>query len=288
LPCGTLNNRIRLTEQGETIAQKYAYKLNAAYNLELLLAGTFARTVLDRQAPCEGHPMEAILERLAQDSREHYAALLHTDGFIPFFRQATPIDAIESSKIGSRPAKRTGASTLSDLRAIPWVFAWGQSRYHMTSWYGLGTALKALQDEKPEAYATLKANCLKEPFLRYVLQNVDNSVGEVDDTIMAAYADLVEDNAIRDRFLEMFRQELILVRRQLDQLMGGDYETRHPRRASSSEMRSVVLRPLHRHQIGLLKRWRTEKATGTKQAARTQVELMLTINAIAGAIGTTG
>lgn len=288
LPCGTLNSRIRLTEQGETIAQKYAYKLNAAYNLELLVAGTFARTVLDRQEPCEGHPMEAILERLAQDSREHYAALLHTDGFIPFFRQATPIDAIESSKIGSRPAKRTGASTLADLRAIPWVFAWGQSRYHMTSWYGLGTALQSLEKEKPEAYTALKGQCGEEPFLKYVLQNVDNSVGEVDESIMAAYAALVEDESVQERFLKMFREELLLVRQQLDQLLGGDYESRHPRRASSNEMRSVVLQPLHRHQIALLERWRAEKARGAKQAAHTQMELMLTINAIAGAIGTTG
>lgn len=288
LPCGTLNSRIRLTEQGETIAHKYAYKLNAAYNLELLTAGVFARSVLDQQAPCEGHPMEAIVERLAQESREHYAALLHTSGFIPFFRQATPIDAIESSKIGSRPAKRTGASTLSDLRAIPWVFAWSQARYHMTSWYGLGTALQSLEKDKPDAYAALKEQCREEPFLNYVLQNVDNSVGEVDDTMLTAYAELVEEEAIRERFLGLFRSELSVVRQQLNQLLGGDYAIRHPRRARSAEMRSVVLQPLHRHQIALLKRWRSEKAQGAKQAQQTQMELMLTINAIAGAIGTTG
>ncbi|MEQ8704780.1 MAG: phosphoenolpyruvate carboxylase [Phaeodactylibacter sp.] len=288
LPCGTLNSRIRLTEQGETIAQKYAYKLNAAYNLELLLAGTFARTVLDRQSPCEGHPLEAILERLAQESREHYSALLHTDGFIPFFRQATPIDAIESSKIGSRPAKRTGASSLADLRAIPWVFAWSQARFHMTSWYGLGTALQSLEQEKSDAYETLGRLCTTEPFLMYVLQNVDNSAGEVDEDMITAYAELVEDETIRQRFLDMFRAELQLVRKQLGQLMGGDYESRHPRRARSNEMRAVVLQPLHRHQIALLQRWRAQKASGTKQAALTQTELMLTINAIAGAIGTTG
>lgn len=288
LPCGTLNSRIRLTEQGETIAQKYAYKLNAAYNLELLTAGTFVRTVLDQQSPCKGHPLEAILERLAQDSREHYAALLHTDGFIPFFRQATPIDAIESSKIGSRPAKRTGASSLADLRAIPWVFAWSQARYHMTSWYGLGTALQTLEEEKTDAYEALQNHCTKEPFLKYVLENVDNSVGEVDEEMIAAYAAMVEDEAIQQRFLGLFREELELVRKQLNQLLGGTYESRHPRRSRSNEMRSVVLQPLHRHQIELLKRWRSEKSEGSKQAARTQTELMLTINAIAGAIGTTG
>jgi phosphoenolpyruvate carboxylase len=158
----------------------------------------------------------------------------------------------------------------------------------MTSWYGLGTALQSLEKEKPEAYTALKGQCGEEPFLKYVLQNVDNSVGEVDESIMAAYAALVEDESIRERFLKMFREELLLVRQQLDQLLGGDYESRHPRRASSNEMRSVVLQPLHRHQIALLERWRAEKARGAKQAAHTQMELMLTINAIAGAIGTTG
>ncbi|TXB62903.1 phosphoenolpyruvate carboxylase [Phaeodactylibacter luteus] len=288
LPCGTLNSRIRLTEQGETIAQKYAYKLNAAYNLELLLAGTFARTVLDRQAPCENHPLEAILERLAQDSREHYAALLHTEGFIPFFRQATPIDAIESSKIGSRPAKRTGASTLNDLRAIPWVFAWSQARFHMTSWYGLGTALQALQEEKPEGYQALKAHCSTDPFLNYVLQNVDNSVAEAEEEVMAAYAELVEDHSIRSRFMALFREELQRVRAQLDALLGGTYAGRHPRHSHSRAMRATVLQPLHRHQIRLLKKWREAKKQEGADTLDLQTELMLSINAIAGAIGTTG
>ena len=289
LPCGTLNSRIRLTEQGETIAHKYAYKLNAAYNLELLLASTFAKSLLDQQSPCGGHPQEALLERLAQDSREHYAALLHTDGFIPFFRQATPIDAIETSKIGSRPAKRTGASTLADLRAIPWVFAWSQARYHMTSWYGVGTALEQLEKEKPDAYEMVKATCKEDPFLGYVLTNVDNSVAEVDLEVMRAYAGLATDEGIRGRFLQLFESEWNRVRHQLDQLLGDNYEQRHPRRHHINQLRNQVLRPLHHHQIELLKKWRgASKGNGDAAAADIQTELMLSINAIAGAIGTTG
>ena len=177
LPAGSLNGRIRLTEQGETIAQKYAYRLNAAYNLELLLANTLAKTLLDRQRGSAFHPLADTLEFFGASQPDHYTNLIQEDGFIPFFRQATPIDAIETSKIGSRPAKRTGASTLSDLRAIPWVFSWSQARFHITSWYGLGHALDRLQEEQPEAYEQLQASMKHDDFIRYVLQNVDVSVG---------------------------------------------------------------------------------------------------------------
>jgi len=148
----SLHDAIRLTEQGETIAQKYANKVNAAYNLELLAANTLSKSLLDQNKKPEFHPMADTIQFLADESQQHYEQMMKTEGFIPFFRQATPIDAIEKSKIGSRPAKRTGASTLEDLRAIPWVFSWSQSRFNMTSWYGIGSALEKLQKEHPEDY----------------------------------------------------------------------------------------------------------------------------------------
>ena len=287
LPCEALQGNIRLTEQGETISQKYAYRLNAAYNLELLAANTLSKTLLDTKKPCIFHPLASILEKLADDSKQAYASLMHSDGFIPFFRQATPIDALETSKIGSRPAKRTGANTVDDLRAIPWVFSWNQSRFHMTSWYGLGTALHKLQEEKPADYERLKKEAGSDSFIRYVILNVDTILAITDEEIMEAYANLVDDVEVKEKFLKKFKQELQLVRLHIDALLEDSFKDRRSAHYYSNQLRFSLLKELHSKQISLLERWRSGEES-TDQAKLTHVDLMMTINAIAGAIGTTG
>ena len=167
---------MRLTEQGETISQKYANRVNAAYNLELLAASALHKTLTDKEGPGQHHQLAGTIDKLAGWSKQAYEAMMQQEGFIRFFRQATPIDAIEASKIGSRPAKRTGASTVEDLRAIPWVFAWGQARFNMTSWFGVGTALEKLMLESPDEYAAVKKALKQDPFVRYVITNVDTRV----------------------------------------------------------------------------------------------------------------
>ena len=127
-----LSGDLRLTEQGETIAQKYANRLTAVYNLELLFAGMTRATLLDWHSPEPAHPLEPTMDWLADESRQTYSRLLETDGFLTFFRQATPIDVIEESRIGSRPSRRTGQPALADLRAIPWVFSWSQARFYLS------------------------------------------------------------------------------------------------------------------------------------------------------------
>jgi phosphoenolpyruvate carboxylase len=277
LPPKSLQGKIRLTEQGETIAQKYANRINAAYNLELLMAGTFGK-LLENQNHTR-HPQFELLDLLAQKSREAYDQLINSEGFMKYFRQATPIDAIESSKIGSRPAKRTGASTLQDLRAIPWVFAWGQSRHNMTGWYGLGTALESLQAHE---YQQLKLAASTHPFIRYLLANVDTSLASTDPKIMALYANLVEEPATGQRFLNRFLDEYKKTQGFIFDIFGGSFKERRPNHFYSNELRSSLLGPLHHKQIELLKHWRKEPS----EALHTQ--LMLSINAIASALGTTG
>ena len=282
LPYGSPNGNIRLTEQGETIAQKYANRVNAAFNLELLIANILSKTMEDRARKRQFHPHADTIEWLATASKKAYEKLMHTPGFISFFRTATPIDAIENSKIGSRPAKRTGANTLSDLRAIPWVFSWSQSRYNMTSWYGLGTALRQLKETQPERFAELKKALKTDPFLRYVFTNVDTSLAATDETIMELYASLVPDEEVRQNFLQEFLSELQLIRSHLHELLGRPFEERRTNHHYSSLLRANVMRELHQVQVALLKKWRAEKAD------KTQVELLLTINALASASGSTG
>ncbi|MFT7286882.1 MAG: phosphoenolpyruvate carboxylase [Halieaceae bacterium] len=288
LPYGALQGSIRLTEQGETIAQKYANKVNAAYNLELLAASALHKTASEKSTERSYHPISEIIEKLASASKKYYEAMMNEDGFIQFFRQATPIDAIETSKIGSRPAKRTGASTVQDLRAIPWVFSWSQARYNMTSWFGVGSAFEALMNQFPDEYQKVKESLKSDPFLRYVITNVDTSISSADEGLMKEYAGLVEDEKLREKFLNIYVNELNLTKKHLSELISGSVEERRKNHFYSTRMRAPLMEPLHRRQISLLKKWRKEQYENSAEAEETQIEIMLTMNAIAGAMRTTG
>jgi phosphoenolpyruvate carboxylase len=289
LPKASLKGDIRLTEQGETIEQKYANRINAAYNLELLAASAVRQTLLDELNGERVHPLAETLQWMAEESRKTYAALLHEEGFIEFFRQATPIDAIENSKIGSRPSRRTGSKSLDDLRAIPWVFSWSQARYNMTSWYGVGTTLERLEKEKPEAYAAFKSATQFDPFIRYVLTNVDTSLSATDEEIMRLYASLVPDEALREKFLEVFLAELKLARENLMRLLERGIEMRRKSHHYSTVLRHSLMIDLHKKQVALLKEWREAHAAGQEDAANDLLmELLTTVNAIASGLGQTG
>lgn len=290
LPLPSMQGDIRLTEQGETIEQKYAHQINATYNLELLAAGMLGQAFLSSHRPQPEHPQHKVLEELSQVSCEAYQQLLNEEGFITFYRQATPIDAIEASRIGSRPARRTGAQSLKDLRAIPWVFSWSQCRYHMTSWFGVGTTLEHLEAQKPSSYETLAKGLAQDDFLRYVLGNVASSVQAAQPEIMRAYADLVEDKAIRHKFLNIFEQELTLLRKHLEKWESIAGLKLIANVGESQQLRNHLTTPLHYTQIRLLKDWRAAKESQpeSKETRELWQSLLLSVNAIAGAIGYTG
>ncbi len=288
LPQGSLTGDIRLTEQGETISQKYANKVNAAYNLELLAASTMRKAADQTELEGEPHPLEDLLEFMATESKRRYQELMNEEGFIPYFRQATPIDAIENSKIGSRPAKRTGANSLADLRAIPWVFSWSQARCHMTSWYGIGSTLQSLKNSRPDAYEKFKEATAQDPFIRYVLTNVDTSLAATDDEVITSYANLVGDPALRDKFLNKFLKELSLTKEHLNHLLEKPLEVRRTNHFFSNQLRASMMKKLHENQVRLLAEWRALKKEESTEIGPTQTSLMLTINALAGAMRNTG
>jgi phosphoenolpyruvate carboxylase len=288
LPPRTLSGKLRMTEQGETIAQKYANRLTALFNLELLLAGTIATTALGMTDGGSAHPAEPLMDRLAAASRRAYQDLVHADGFVGFFRQATPIDVIEASRIGSRPSRRTGQQTIADLRAIPWVFSWSQARFYLSGWYGAGTALESMAREDPDAFERLRTYAFEWPPLRYLITNISSSVMAADPEVMALYAGLVTDEALRDRMLERITAELEASRRMLEQIFDGPLVERRPRAAASLARRANRLRLLHEQQVRLLRRWRPARDAGTDEADALLIDLLITVNGIAGGLGTTG
>jgi len=289
LPHGSLSGDIRLTEQGETIAQKFANLITATYNMELLVAGVTA-TAYDHQFGKENtHKLEPVLERLAASSTSAYRQLLEAPGFIPFFRQATPIDALEHSRIGSRPSRRTGQASLADLRAIPWVFSWNQARFYLPGWYGAGSALNELLEKEPAEFERLRAGIKAWPFLHYVLTNIESSIASTDAELMHRYADMVEDTMVRDGIFGMILLEWEKTRDMLLKLRGKPMAERRPRMLKTLKLRADALRVLHVQEIDLLTRWRKLKNSGDETGADSMLpELLLSINAIASGLRTTG
>lgn len=229
------------------------------------------------------------MDWLAEQSRQTYHQLLTSDGFITFFRQATPIDVIEQSRIGSRPARRTGQHTLADLRAIPWVFSWSQARFYLSGWYGVGSALEALQQHDPGAFASIMQHLLTWPPLHYVLSNAATTVAVADVEMMHAYADLVEDRALRERILAQIVTEYARTRTMLEQVYDGPLAERRPNVEQTVRNRIAPLRTLHMQQIDLIRTWRALYRTGQDAEAENMLlHLLLTVNAIASGIGSTG
>lgn len=290
LPHGSLSGGMRMTEQGETIAQKYAHLGSAVYNAELLIASATAATARHRATESHAYPsLDSLLDRLATSSRDAYRAFLHAPDFMKFYRQATPIDALENARIGSRPARRTGQASLDDLRAIPWVFSWTQSRFYLPGWFGAGSALNKLKNEDPQGYETLAAALPSSPFLRYVLTNIESSLVSANTGFMRDYAALVEDAEVRERFLKTILTEYESTRAIIDDLFKGTFAERRPRLAYTLNIREEPLKVLHHQQVALLRDWRGLIAAGKTDAADAMVsDLLVSINAIASGLRTTG
>jgi phosphoenolpyruvate carboxylase len=289
LPNQTIRGDVRLTEQGETVAQKYANRSTATYNLELLLAGVTGITLRQRYLHEPVDDAASVVGELSDFSRDAYRALLGMDGFIDFFRSATPIDALELSSIGSRPSRRTGQRSLADLRAIPWVFSWTQSRFYLPGWYGIGTALYRLQGSNPHGFKQVVELRQSSPFLRFVLTNAETNISSAERSLMEKYATLCPPE---ERVTAVFRrilEEFDLAQSMLKEVLGGDTVARRPRFTKTHQIRADALLALHTQQVTLLKNWRAALACeDDKLAERLLVDLLLCINAIASGLRTTG
>ena len=288
LPHSSINGDIRLTVQGETVHQRYANRLNATYNLELLTACTVGSTALHRYVLKKPENGDTYLEFLAEKSRGKYMQLVNHRHFIPFFSQATPIDAIEQCKMGSRPARRTGKRSLEDLRAIPWVFSWAQSRFNLTGWFGVGTALEILQNELPEQFTRMKEAVANDTLIRYVLSNAETGLAATDEKVMELYASLTGDDAVRDEMLNGIKAELTKTRKMVSLAFGEPFEERRNAHYYSNQLRAEALYPLHLKQVVLLKKWRQIQDKESTEAEELLFQLRMTINAIAGALRATG
>lgn len=282
-PAGTVNGRLRLTEQGEVVSSKYANRGTALNQLELLAASVLAHS-LSTVKPVPNPEQDDTLEALAGMSQTAYSTLLHQPGFIDYFQQASPVEELAMLRIGSRPARRFGAMSLADLRAIPWVFAWSQNRHLITGWYGFGAAVASFRQVRgAEGDRLLTEMFAGHGLFRLIVDEVEKSLLLTDLDIAADYAALVEDDAIRARIFGAIAKEHAQSTAAIRFVNGGsEIGARFPNMRGRFERVRGQLDRINRLQTGLLRDARAAKST------RVNVPLMQSMNSIAAGLGWTG
>ncbi len=287
MPAGSVSGHIKMTVQGETIADQFANRLNASYNLEMFIAGT-ARQALKTREQEPNQRLYTSMDQLVTMARATYRQLLDHPKFIDFYRQATPIDVLEQSKIGSRPARRTGQNSLDDLRSIPWVFSWNQSRFNLTGWFGTGTALGQFAEQHPQDFAYLQAATQRWPFLKYRLIQIETNLLNADPEIMRAFAECVTDPAARAELMELILTDYRTCQAQIERLLEAPVAERRITRLENIDLRKAALNILHRIQLRSLAEWREAKATDSERREPLLLKLLLLVNALAGGLNSTG
>ncbi len=286
-PPGSVNGQIRLTEQGEVIASKYTDAKIGHRNLETLVSATLEASLL--RASGEDGASAADREVLANLSEWAFRAfrelVYETDGFLTFFWEGTPINEIRQLQVGSRPASRTQSNRIEDLRAIPWVFSWSQSRIVLPGWYGLGSAIdRFLEQEGTSGMKRLRQVYNHWPFLRAVISNIEQVLVKSDLSIGERYADLVSDREAADRIFGRIRgafertTEHILAITEQKSLMSAD-----PALGANLRARMVYVAPLNHLQVDLLARFRQ----GDPEP-RLRNSILMTINGIAAGMRNSG
>jgi phosphoenolpyruvate carboxylase len=288
LPAGSIAGRFKLTEQGEVLGWKYLLPAIAERNLELTTSGVLEASLVPEEPPDgELAEYEAAFARAADESLVAYRALVHAPRFAEYFAQSTPLEEIGALPLGSRPARRTGQATIEDLRAIPWVFAWTQSRQMVPGWFGAGQALRMLLREKGVAFVRRMRE--RWPFFATTLDAVSVALATADVPIAAEYASLVEDRALaRELFRRIALDHGRAVRAVCAIVDRPTLLAHQPTLARSIELRNPYVDPLSFVQVELLRRKRDHQRRGEPVPASLERALLLTINGVAAGLRNTG
>ena len=287
-PPGTVRGQIRLTEQGEVIASKYANPEIGRRNLETLVAATLEATLLQPTKPATKAFLEAAAQ-LSLASMGAYRALVYeTPGFTEYFFNSTPIREIAELNIGSRPASRKASQKIEDLRAIPWGFSWGQCRLTLPGWFGFGAAVDAFvnaEGKDPKAQLALLQKMYRQwPFFRTLLSNMDMVLAKSDLALASRYSELVTDARLRKKVFSAIETEWHRTAEALTRITGDKQRLTHNAAlARSIKHRFPYIDPLHHLQVELVRRWRAGQGD-----ERVQTGIHISINGIAAGLRNTG
>ena len=285
-PAGTVGGRMRVTEQGEVVSSKFANRGTAQINLETLTAAVLQHSlkskVEDVQRVNADH--QAAVEKIAQLSFKAYQKLAHDPGLMTYFQQSSPVEELALLKIGSRPSRRFGAKGLSDLRAIPWVFAWSQNRHLLTGWYGLGYALDDFVSSRGDGLKLLREMFVKSPGFRLAIDEVEKSLYLADMQVAEKYASLVQNRNDAERIFALICHEHKRTSKVILQLSG---DSQLCERFSSFRRRFERVKEMvgqaNAWQVELLRETRAGKSSDTLNGS-----LLATMNCVAAGLGWTG
>ncbi|HVW22667.1 MAG TPA: phosphoenolpyruvate carboxylase [Opitutaceae bacterium] len=289
-PAGLRDGGIRITEQGEVLSTRYHDPDLAHRILEQMAYGVMLGTAAaEGEAPVPAEWREAM-EAMAHAGFAAYRALVHDDpDFLVFWREATPIDEISQLKLGSRPAYRGVAKGVSDLRAIPWVFSWMQSRCNFPGWFGLGSALRAVLKRGPEGRRLLREMHARWPFFQTLIDNAQLTMRKADMGIAQLYAELVTDPRIRRRIFALLKAEFARTERAILAATGQRRMlSREPVLRRSVELRNPYVDPLNYLQVEMLRRLRARPGPSAAETDELHAVVELTINGISGGLKNTG
>lgn len=286
-PAGSINGRMRITEQGEVVSSKYANEGTACYQMELLTASVFEHTLKASEEAQKQADFIEPLEALSSLAYAAYRKFAETEGLFDYYQSASPVEELTLLKIGSRPARRFGAKSLNDLRAIPWVFAWTQNRHMAPGWYGVGTAFESfLKIRGDNGLALLQQMYQESPLFSLILDEVQKTLCFVDLQVAREYADLVEDENVRNTIFGMVKEEYYRTCDMVKKIVGDEpLEERFPIFARRLKRRALILRQVGLEQVKLVQRFRCEEAGNQKQDL---IPLLLSINCVSAALGWTG
>jgi len=290
-PPGTIRGQIKFTEQGEVLSYRYGNPETAVFELTQGLTGLLKKSLsLVRPPREERKDFLATLEEIAALGEAHYRRLTErTTGFLDYFYEATPVNEIGQLNIGSRPSHRSqGDRSKASVRAIAWVFGWGQSRQTLPGWYGIGAALEQWRRGEPDRLARLQRMYDEWPFFRSLLSNAQMALFKGDMDIAAGYATLCRDPGKRLRVFAAIDEEFRRTRRQIIEVTGvHSLLDEDPLLKLSLSRRDPYLLPLNHIQLVLLRRHRDERLTA-EEREQWLTPLLRSINAIAAGLRNTG
>jgi len=287
LPPETLDGSLRLTEQGEVLAERYDDVEIARRHLDQVTWATLVASTLPPSEPPPEWPL--LADAMAARSLSAYRDLVDQPGFIGYFSKTTPIDDIENLPIASRPARRRGQRTLDDLRAIPWVFAWTQSRCMIPAWYGLGTALAEVKYGDRKAWQQVCDMYRRWPFFQATIDNATLALAKADMAIAQHYSELDDDPDARRRIWQRIAEEYDRARQAILDVVGGtELLGATPWFQRSIEARNPSVDPLNLIQVEFMRRRRNEVEADPDAGERHRDLLRLCVQGIAAGMRTTG
>lgn len=290
-PEGTVHGQIKFTEQGEVLSFKYSNQETAVYELTMGLTGLIkASANLVQPTRPERKDYLATMDELAATGEASYRQLTdHTEGFLDYFYEGTPVSEIGLMNIGSRPSHRKkGDRAKTSVRAIAWVFGWAQSRHTLPAWFGIGTALEEWRQNDPSRLTQLQKMYQDWPFFRALLSNTQMALFKAEANIAKEYAKLCVDPETGDRIYKLFREEYTRTVTQVLNITESKYLLEeNPVLEVSLTRRNPYLDPLNHIQLTLLKRYRDESLSD-EQRANWLNPLLRSINAIAAGMRNTG